>query len=276
MKTLQVGFIPLAVALVIACNVGLARAGDGSSDTALDPSSQTTSDWDVALGLVVLDRPTYQGSDRSVASVGPSGSIVWRDTVALNSEGLKFSWHVDGLRIGVGVTYDAGRTDSNNHGFFSTGDDRLAGLREIHGAVGFDGFAAYRIGPVSFDASGTKFDGGDNKGALVNFGLSEPFNPIPQLTITPRVGAVWANTRYMETFFGVTAAEAADSTFRQFTAEQGVLNITAGIGALYRLNEHWRIGGGFNVLRFEDDAAKSPLTLDRINRQVVAGFGYHF
>jgi outer membrane protein len=88
---------------------------------------------------------------------------------------------------------------------------------------------------------------------------------VPKLSVTPHIGAVWADSSYMQTFFGVTAAEAADSMFPGFSASQGLRNRTAGINTVYRLDQHWRLGGRITVTRLEGDAASGPLTLDRVN-----------
>lgn len=255
-----------------------------SSGTSNTPGSQMTDDvthpspptWDVNLGIVALNKPTYLGSDRDGVSVGPFGRIAWHDTVSLDNEGLKIYWHQDNFRCGVGLTYDAGRKDRDQNSFFSNGDERLKGMDEISPAVGFNAFTSYQIGPLALGLSATRFDGKENEGTLVNVDIGAPLHPTLRLTIIPRLSAVWANRDYMETFFGVTTAEAADSRFHQFTANYGLRNVAAGVAVAYSFNEHWGFGGRLTVTRFAGDAAKSPLTLSDVSTQLILGFGYHY
>jgi len=246
---------------------------DGTRNHMAASSPQT---WDVKLGLAVLNKPTYLGSDRDVVTIGPPGSIVWHDTVSVDAEGLKVYWHQDNVRIGVGLTYDLGRKDSDQNGFFSSGDDRLKGMDEISPSAGFDVFTSDRVGPFAVTLSATRFDGKENKGTLANLDVGAPLQLTSQLTIFPHVSAVWANRNYMETFFGVTPTEASDSMFHQFTSDEGLRNLGGGVDVAYGFNEHWRVGGKLIVTRFEGDAAQSPLTLSDISTQLILGFIHHF
>ncbi|MDB6084438.1 MAG: hypothetical protein JWN43_2319 [Gammaproteobacteria bacterium] len=258
-----------------------------SSSTFADPASEmastdagsarrTHSGWDVLAGLGAEARPTYQGSNRYVVSIGPYGHVTWNDVVTLDRSGLSINWHQDRIKIGGELTYSPGRKTTEDHGFFSAGDDRLQGLGDIHRALGLKAFAVYPLGPINFDVSFVKFEGKENDGTLATVGLSALIPSIQRITIRPQVSAVWANDKYMETFFGVTPQQSSQSSFPVFTAIQGVRDVSAGVRLERPLGEHWQMGAQFDIRRYLADAARSPLTFSPTNTVFGIALGYHF
>ena len=66
-------------------------------------------------------------------------------------------------------------------------------------------------------------------------------------------GVTWADADYTMTFFGTPAYEAGS----------GWNAVRFGIGAGYRIDEHWNLGARVSTSRIVGDAADSPITRDR-------------
>lgn len=250
-----------------------ARAADEADS---DPPAAGTNLWHGSYGVGAIGNPTYQGSDRSVVRALPFGHLEWNDRISIGYEGVEIHWHHDALSFGGGLTWDFGRSDHSGSYFFNSGDDRLKGLTKINASLGGLAFVGYRIANVDLTLSGSRFDGALKGGVLVKLGASVPIEVSPQLTISPHIGGAWANTTYTETYFGVTASEAANSSFSQFTATAGVRDIEGGIDVQYRINQHWFVTSNATVERFEGDAARSPITLARSNTRWVTIIGYRY
>ncbi len=240
------------------------------------PARTAPSDWDIMLGAGVSLRPTFEGSDRSTVHPLPLLSIKWRDTIFLGEGGL--SAHAPGaLSASARASpFDPGRKDHSSGGIFESGDDRLKGLGTINAALGVRGFASYRLGPVDFDVSATKFTGSQNDGVLASFGASLPLPLTQKLIVMPHVRAGWASTDTMQTYFGVTAAQAAASAFPQFNARGGPRDVRGGVNVIYRFNRHWFAAADTSVTRLLGDAAKSPITIADTNTTVTGMLGYRF
>jgi outer membrane scaffolding protein for murein synthesis (MipA/OmpV family) len=80
----------------------------------------------------------------------------------------------------------------------------------------------------------------------------------------------------MQTFFGVTPTQSADSRFSQFSAGSGFKDVGAGINANYRFDEHWFIGANADVKELTGDAAKSPISYSNTEGTFMTMVGYHF
>ena len=239
-------------------------------------ASDTPSDWDISLGLAGAMTPTFEGSDRNRFRPLPLVTINWRDTILLGEGGLSAQWHSRHLRIGGGLTFDGGRKDHSTGGIFESGDDRLKGLGTINASLGVRGFAEYRAGPLALELSGTKFVSGQNSGILANLGLSLALPLSPKLIFIPNVRATWADGNYTQTYFGVTAAQAAASIFPAFSAGAGIKDVRGGASLIYRVNRHWFVGANGAVVHLMDSAARSPISLRDTSATAMVLAGYRF
>ncbi|HWM61898.1 MAG TPA: MipA/OmpV family protein [Rhizomicrobium sp.] len=240
------------------------------------PKQEAPKDWEVTLGAGAGMRPTFEGSDRYTVRPLPVLSVTWRDTISLGEGGLSAYWHRKRFRIGAGLTFDAGRKDHSSGGIFESGDDRLKGLGTINAALGLRGFASYRLGPVNFDLSATKFTGRQNDGIVASLGASAPLPLTKQLVVMPHVHASWANGNAMQTYFGVTAAQASASIFPRFNAGSGLRDVRGGVNIIYRLSPRWFVAGDASVTRLMGDAARSPISISDTNVMVTTMIGYRF
>lgn len=240
------------------------------------PSTAAKSDWDVSLGAGAALAPTFEGSDRYHVSPVPLVSITYKDMITLNANGLSAYWRTGDLRIGAGLTYNPGRSDSKDDSLFGGGDDRLRGMGNIDAALGIKAFASYHLWMTDLSAAVTKYTGDDNDGVVVDLGLKVPYKLTDKFTLTPHAGATWANQDYMQTFFGVTAAQAARSGFARYDADAGFKDIRAGVDANYRFDEHWFLNISTDVKQLIGDAADSPISFSNTGVTVATMVGYRF
>ncbi|MBF0562768.1 MAG: MipA/OmpV family protein [Alphaproteobacteria bacterium] len=232
--------------------------------------------WDVILGVGAAIRPAYEGSDHYTVSPVPFVKVTYDDMVSLGMRGLDAYWHHDNFRIGTGLTYSGGRKDSRTNGVFSDGDNRLKGLGTVDRALGVKGFASYNSGPMDFGGSVTKFTGGNNDGVLVNVGVSHRFKITEQFSVSPHVGTTWGDHSYMQTFFGVTQTQAANTVFPQFSAGAGFKDVSASLNTNYRFNEHWFVDANAGAVELIGDASKSPICLSSLGARFLTMIGYRF
>lgn len=266
----------LIISTLLATALALPAAALAQGEPAAD-APQTKSDWDVSLGAGAAFSPTYEGSDRYSLRPVPLVSITYKDMISLNPTGLTAYWRNGGLRVGAGLTYNPGRTDSEEDGLFGAkGDDRLRGMGDIDAALGLKAFASYRFWMIDASAAVTKYTGDDNDGVVADFGLALPVQLTEALTLTPHAGVTWANKDYMQTFFGVTAAQAAATGFARHDAGAGFKDFRAGVDASYRFDKHWFLSIRTDVKHLVGDAADSPISFSNTGVTASAMVGYRF
>ncbi|MFY9509638.1 MAG: MipA/OmpV family protein, partial [Rubrivivax sp.] len=98
----------------------------------------------------------------------------------------------------------------------------------------------------------------------------------PALRLRLSAGVTMADSNYMQTFFGVSDAQAATSGYAPHRAGAGVRDTRLGAMLLYVPAQHWAIAGGLNFSQLNGDARTSPLTRERSSVGAVATVGFAF
>lgn len=240
------------------------------------PGKPPPQEWEVRLGAAAVVSPTFEGSDRYRVRPLPVVTVNWRDTISFGEGGLSAQIKRGGLRMGGGLTFDGGRKDHDTGGLFSSGDNRLRGMGDIDFALGFRGFASYRLGIFDFSASATKFVGEQNDGVLATVGISAPLPLGKKLIIIPSVRASWADDKYMQTFFGVNPLQASRSRFPRFNARAGFQDVRGGINVIYSFNRSWFTGANASITQLTGDSAISPISISDTNASGIVMVGYRF
>lgn len=266
------GLIPMAA--VAQESSSSAITSNETADLAEMPHGQRV--WNISIGTGAALRPTYEGSNAYRVSPVFFGNITYRDMISLGAGGLNIYWHHKAFRIGGGLIGNAGRKDYQVNGLFEQGDARLRGLGDIASALGVRAFATYTLGMVRFQGDVTKLTGSNNNGVFANIGISVPYRLTDRLILAPQLTATWANKSYMQTYFGVTPAQAAHSTFREFNASAGFMHVVVGLNATYLINRHWFVRAGASVDKLTGAASRSPITFSNTNTLVVFIGGYRF
>ena len=254
--------------------VGLSVPAEAQAQDTINGGGQPRSIWDVTIGAGAAVRPTYEGSDRYKVTPIPLVNVTWNDMISLGTTGLSAYWRHENLRVGVGLTYGLGRTQNNS--LFSQGDDRLAGLGDIPAALGVRGFADYRLGFVDLNASITKLTANGNNGVLVNFGAAVPYKLTDATTLMANVSVTWADQSYMQTYFGVTSTQAANSGFARYDAGAGIKDVSIGIGLNHKFDQHWAVSADVRVTRLTGDAENSPIVFSKTQATFLSALEYHF
>ena len=148
--------------------------------------------------------------------------------------------------------------------------DELLGLEDIDPSLEIGGglefsapdyeiFAKVRYGVIGHESFVAEL-GGD----LI-------YRPSDQLTLSAGPRILLGDDDYAQTYFGVTAAEDAASSFDAFDARGGIMSAGAKAEATYAINNDWEVIGTLRYDQLRDDAADSPITQsdDQISGSLV-------
>ncbi len=213
-----------------------------------------TPDMVIAVGGGVSISPAYFGSDEYETG----GYGIGRIDYLRFPNGFEFgSGRAVGFREGLGlrgsVRYISHRNSSNYEDL--SGLDNVPWAFEAGLGLGYEQ-RNYRVfADARYGVIGTNAWVGDVGADAIAY-------PIQGLTLTlgPRIG--WGSSRFADTYFGVSASEAAASTsgLEEFDASGGLLSGGVLLEARYLLNERWGVEGSAAWDRLLNDAADSPIT----------------
>ncbi|MCG1018362.1 MipA/OmpV family protein [Mycetohabitans sp. B4] len=231
-------------------------------------------EWQARIGIGSTFAPRYEGENRYRPLVGPSVDVRYRDLAFLSTgEGIGVNvLHGPNWRVSVAAAYDLGRRAHDD-------PSRLAGLDNINPAPEMKIAAEYVVSkafPLTLRGVATRSFGGSN-GWTFDLGT---YMPLPgsseKFYWFAGPSATFADSKYMNSWFGVTADQAVRSGYRRYDASAGLKSAGFGITMVYFVNKHWFVSADGAFKRMLGSTVDSPLTRSRLNGVCDVSINYQF
>lgn len=240
----------------------------------------TLGEFDVLLGLGAGLAPEYEGGDQYDIVPVPLVDVSWRDRVFLQTRrglGVDFSglglqvpslgvnvWRTRTFSLGPYVGYDLGRDDEDSA--------RLAGTGDISGTFEAGAFVEYqsRSWRLSADYRQAVTSSGHD-GSLITLATAYGGRATPRLGIGAAVAVTYASENYMESYFGVSSAQAASSGLPTYVADAGLKDVTGEVTFRYDVVEDWLAYLVVQWKRLLGDAETSPVVDPDSENQFFVG-----
>lgn len=82
----------------------------------------------------------------------------------------------------------------------------------------------------------------------------------------------WADSNYMDTYFGVSAADSARSGLGQYSADESIKDVGIDLGANWRFTQSWNLRGLVSISQLIGDADdSSPVVDEGSETQILSG-----
>ena len=232
--------------------VAMLISNSATSQEALVPVSPDVPDFvGVAVG-VVNDHP---GSDEIQAGGGPAARLSWgKRYVFLQGNNLLCNiLDHEYLRLGPQLTYRFGRNDVEDEIV-----DRLEEVDDSFELGGFIGFELLNdVNPrirLAGDLSATQDISYGHGGLLAQASIRYWHLVIIIFDFGLGIGARYATSDYMDSFYGVSAAESARSGLAEYDAEGDVQDVFVTAMLVMHFSRAWHAGIGIRYGRLLCDA----------------------
>jgi outer membrane protein len=209
--------------------------------------------------------PEYEGSDEY--SVSPSPIIGFG---YLNIPGL--------FEIGSTGPDEGGLSISPS--FNITGERKARDFDAIRGLDDVD--ATYEVGvEVGYEWDYAEIYGaaryafGGAEGVVGEVGANAIYRPTPEIELKAGPFATFASEGYTETYFGVTAAESANTDFRleEYDPKGGLKSVGVSGAARYEFRPDWFLNADASYSQLVGDAGDSPIVKAGDENQFTFGLG---
>ncbi len=214
----------------------------------------------VTVGAVAIAQPKYEGGKEyevtgapafKFSGPNPFGSFLKVDTRNINDIGLGIL-NIGNFSAGPALGYRFDREEDDGR--------LLRGLGDVDGGVLVGGFARYDFKPAYVRASYlTQVTGEEDAGGILRLQVGADFQAVPQLFLKTFAAVEFADDDYMQTYFGVTAAQSASSGLVRYTPDSGAKSFHLGATAEYEFAPTWTAIAGIEYARLVGDAADSPV-----------------
>jgi outer membrane scaffolding protein for murein synthesis (MipA/OmpV family) len=275
--------------------VGLCGAAAAQTPTA-NPMPDGSHDMYVGLGAVAA--PRWDGAASHRTRARHALQLEWSNGLFVSgmSAGMHLSDRPDvefgpllalvpgrteagtGSALGS-VVPDEGSTLTTHTSFPSkTQPGRLTGLTDIGTRLSAGMFWNVYPAPGLRLATSVLYGSGrDHRGARATLDLQHLATEVaPHHSVSAGVGVTLANREDTASYFGVTDAEAATSSWPAYAPGGGWRDLHAGLRWTWRVSPQWLLTSTVAVARLRADAARSPLVERPTNTSVSTALAYRF
>ena len=238
-------------------------------------------DWQYSLKAGVANAPRYSGSDQRMSAPLLGGKVVSPWGIFLDTDkGLGWGYEGNALSFSTYVGASSSRKDKNES--LHAGSKRLKGMGEIKARPQVGVSASYNLGGVIVGATlehALKEDDHKDSGkAFTHLELSLGTNLYDGRygSVDASLSSHFGDRNYLQTWYGVTTGQAAQSRFQAYKAGAG--NISNGLNLVWSvpISEHTEFSTLLDVQYLADEAGKSPIVERRLQTSVVGVLEYTF
>jgi outer membrane protein len=238
--------------------VGVAVADDDGDSDAQRATNGQASDWKVGIGLGAINVPRYPGSRNDYRHVVPAISLGY---------GRFFLGGLPGGASTLGLGAYLARTEHFQFGVSVGGEVRkpreasddpiLRGWGDIARTERGAAFANYNIDWFNVHGYVSTDIGGKHEGTIASLSFDGRIHPLPKLTLSAGPEVLWGDSKYTQTFFAISAAQAAIADTSPYVVKSGINMVRFGVGADYFLTQHWMLGAHVAYGKLQGDAVRT-------------------
>lgn len=220
----------------------------------------------------------YSGSNQN--RVGPALLLDYQmqnGLFASTMRGLGYGGQIGDLNYSAALAYRDGRSDNDNGGFSGSGSKQLHGMGDIKGSA---------LAMLSLDYTVTKWLSLSavaelplsqrENGKAVHLGITGILYQSEQDKLSLGGTASLGDTKYLQTYYGVTAKQSANSGFGVFKPKSGLYAMSTDISWRHQFDQRWAVTTAIGATQLTGDAGKSPIIRRKVAPTAAAYVSYSY
>lgn len=223
------------------------------------------------IGVGAIATTQYQGSDERRTAYLPVAEYQWANgwfAGAGNGLGYNFSKE-SSMQYGARLTFDMGRDESRSIALRGMGD--IAAKAEVGGFFNYNFAEGFTLSSSLRTGSGK-----DNNGTLLDLGVGYSTKLNDRIRLSTGLNATWANSNYMQEYFGVSGSQATSSGYAVYTPNASLRDTRVRIGLTYQMDPRTSVTAAVSSSSLSDEAKRSPLVrqADTVNGVIAIAYAF--
>jgi len=217
------------------------------------------------VGLGLIAKPDYEGSDDNKTTAAPFGKYNWASGRYVNLGGTGGSETAGRLSLNL-ITTDTSEnwTAGPLLQYRLKRDDdvenqQVKNMSEVDAATELGAFVGFKSGRWSTQLSFAGDVSDEHDGYLVYLDADYQLVKTGKVLLTMGVGTAWADSNYMETYFGVDNNNVGTSGLPAYSPDSGFKDVELSMTGIYFFNKTWAVAGVLSYTQMLNDAEDSPL-----------------
>lgn len=227
------------------------------------------------LGLAGQYAPRYSGSDKQQVQIVPVVQARKGAFFFDSQKGLGYDLQSDnGLYLEHTLGYGLGRSDENSS--WREGANNLKGMGNIDATLNTAFALGWTITPWFVVEGKATLPLTDSQG--VQYQTSVTLIPIQNAadTVAFQSSALFGDSRYMNTFYGISQKQSQKSGYSPYSAKSGFYGVNNSITWSHQFDTHWGFALSAGYTWLGDHAQSSPIVLRRDEGTGAVAITYTF
>lgn len=217
---------------------------------------------ELTLGGGVEVIPRYSGSNESrVTTAQVMDYAMVNGFFFSTTRGIGYNNNIGRLEYSAALSYRAGRKDRDvDSNAISYGSDDLRGMGDIKGSViGVPGLQYEVTDWLNVRVQAELPISQRDNGEALHFGIFSPLYTSSKNSVTLALTSSWGTSKYMQTYYGVSASQSAATGFTRHDAGSGIYAYSLNIDWVHKLNRQWCVVAATGFTQLTGDARNSPI-----------------
>lgn len=217
---------------------------------------------ELTLGGGVDVAPRYSGSDESrVTTALVIDYSMVNGFFVSSTRGIGYGNNIGKFDYSAALSYRAGRKDRDvDSDSLSYGSDYLRGMGDVKGsAIGLPGLGYEVTDWLNLQLQAEVPISQRSNGEALHFSIVSPLYTSSKNAVTLALTSSWGTSKYMQTYYGVSASQSAASGFTRYDAKSGIYAYSLNMDWTHKLNQDWSVVAATGFTQLAGDARNSPI-----------------
>ncbi len=182
------------------------------------------------------------------------------------------------MQYSLAIGYRGERKEKKESTFSgNSGSDKLKGMGDIKGSFTAMFSTSYTVTKwLSLSAMVETPLSQRENGTAIHLGAASELYASQADTLSLGVTASIGDSKYLQTYYGVTAVQSGNSGFAQYKPKSGLYAVSTELSWVHKFDKNWSVTSLVGAVGLTGDASKSPIVKRKVSPNAAIFVSYSY